>query len=142
MITLPKDASDDAVLNVVRRWLNELAKEDYSAAHSLTYHPAGDHWNADLLRRVIENYGSVDSGPEEGVTFKVTPLEGEHSDDSDVAGRLEIEWFRSRGSEDNPLGTITCDLPLNGEWSDVSAVFNVLSQPDGLALQLMDVRVL
>jgi hypothetical protein len=40
------------------------------------------------------------------------------------------------------LGHAHYDLPLNGAWSDVTATFDILDTPDGLALALNDVHVM
>ena len=126
---LPPDASDSQILDLVRAWADSLATEDYAGALALV--DARPHWTPELLRTVITNYGSVEP-MRDGSTYRVTPIDTAHGGPAprhEVAragGRISV-WF---------------DLPLNGEWSDLTATFDVVRRNDGLSLVLDDVHVM
>jgi hypothetical protein len=126
---LPVNASDSQILDVVRMWAHSLAAEDYAGALALV--DARRHWTPDLLRTVITNYGSVEP-MRDGSTYRVTPL-------GTVRGgpkpRHEVDREGDRIS-------VWFDLPLNGEWSDLTATFDLIPRDGGLALVLDDVHVM
>lgn len=139
MRVLRHDCSDTDVLDAVAEWAALLAEDDYSAAVEFTHrpHPSGSSgdWTPELLRTVIRNYGSVDPWPD-GRTFRVTPLDeatGDRQPDHSV------DWW-DRGAE--IVGSAWFDLPLNGEWSDLTATFEIHRIETGLALVLDQVHVM
>lgn len=125
---LPENASDAEILNAVRAWAALLAAEEYAAAFALV--ECRPHWTPELLRTVIRNYGFVEPMGD-GSTYRVTPLESASGgptplhevDRSD--GRISV-WF---------------DLPLNGEWSDLTATFDLEPRDGKLALVLDHIHV-
>jgi hypothetical protein len=128
-MTLPPDASDSEILDAVRAWADALAAEDYAGA--LTLVDAGPDWTPELLCTVITNYGSVEP-MRDGSTYRVTPLRTAHGGSAP----------RHRVDRDGERTWICFDLPLNGEWSDLTATFDVVRRNDGLSLVLDDVHVL
>ncbi|HEY1341314.1 MAG TPA: hypothetical protein VGF59_27580 [Bryobacteraceae bacterium] len=126
---LPPDAADSQILDAVRAWVVALAAEDYAGALVLV--EAGPHWTPELLRTVIANYGSIEP-MRDGSTYRVTPpgsARGGPPPRHAVAragDRISV-WF---------------DLPLNGEWSDLTATFDVVRRHGGLVLVLDDVHVM
>jgi len=50
-------------------------------------------------------------------------------------------WPRRRARPE-VVGTVEYDLPLNGAWSDLTAIFGLRRLPDGLALELYDIHIL
>src|SRR5262249_51684949 len=125
---LRPEATDDDILGLVRKWCALLAAGDYVAALALI--PGDAHWTPELLKRVITNYGSP-VPRSDGKHFRVTALDtakGERPPDQDV------EWFGDRGE-------VWFDLPLNGQWSDLTATFRIERRSDGIALTLDDVHV-
>ncbi len=141
MILLPINASDEQLLELVRSWATLLANEDYRAAFELTDHDPYYRWTPELIQTVVQNYGSVEPLVDRAM-FKVSPL------DSAVGGptpRQEVQRFenpRRLGGERLPvLGNIWFDLPLNGEWSDLTATFEIQESEDGVSLVLNDIHV-
>jgi hypothetical protein len=101
--------------------------------------PTETGWTPELLARVIGNYGSVESR-DDGKVFAVTP-----SATAVGAGpRFEVTWYGKPvgcgwGSA---VGHARYDLPLNGEWSDVTATFDIIETEEGVAVGLEDVHVM
>lgn len=129
MKRLDPTASDQKILATVEEWVRLLAKDRFSEAYDYLYHEQGDHLTPELVRTLIKNYGWIEPHPS-GVAFKVTPLEGE--------GRAVLMRFE----DERHIGHLIFDLPLNGEWSDVSAIFDLLIVDNALVFQLQDIHVL
>ena len=131
VIRLSRVPGDDELLSAVETWVADLVSSDYSAAISRTEHDPYYGWTADLLRRVIEGYGTPEPHP--GGPFRVT----------DPAAALGCKRARV-GREALPPGAIAVveyDLPLNGEWSDLTATFRVEPRGDATCLVLEEVHV-
>jgi hypothetical protein len=129
MRIMPLNANDGQILDVVREWVELLAAERY--ARAVEFVDPGQVWTPALLRSVIRNYGSVEPR-KDGSTFRVTSIgdakggpSPRHAVDRQ-GGRISV-WF---------------DLPLNGQWSDLTATFQVSETKGGLALVLDDVHVM
>jgi len=126
---LPSDASDSQILDAVRAWANALAAEDYAGALKMI--DARPHWTPELLRTVITNCGSVEP-LRDGSTHRVTPT---GTAPGGPAPRHEVDHAGDRIS-------VWFDLPLDGEWSDLTATFDVVRRDGGLILVLDDVHVM
>jgi hypothetical protein len=141
MITLPANATDEEILDVVRKWASALARQDYEAAFAMTTHDPYYRWTPDLIKAVIQGYGL----PEprwDGKIFQVTPIE------TAVGGpppRHEVEYFEQPRpiSETGQMavGEVWFDLPLNGEWSDLTATFEICRSNDCTVLILNEIHV-
>jgi len=86
------------------------------------------------MKQVINNYGRVD--PREGhgpCTVTAFPVE-------EVNAKIEITWFPPE--DQPPLGYVWYDLPLDGQWSDVTAVFDIWPGDEQLLLELSSIRVM
>jgi hypothetical protein len=129
MRTLPLHATDDEILEVARDVADLLATDRYDDALKLV--DARGHWTPALLRSVIRNYGSVEPRAD-GSAFRVTSLRDARGGPSP---RHEVD--RQRGSV-----YVWFDLPLNGEWSDLTATFEATERDGGLILVLDDVHVM
>jgi hypothetical protein len=96
-------------------------------------------WTPELLAAVIQNYGSVESR-DDGKTFAVTPI----ATAVGAGPRFDVTWFEKPlgyGSGAS-VGHARYDLPLNGQWSDVTASFDIVDTAEGLALALDDVHAM
>lgn len=149
--TLPLDAADQHIRDVVKAWSELLAQEDHEAALSLIP-PASDRWTADKLRRTIDGYGvaSKDEATlallheEHGVKRFVVSSLNDQADfdavrhiDVDRDDPLDVEPGESFGS------VLYTDVPLNGSPSDLTAEFDIVrSGPDALALQFLNLHVM
>ncbi len=138
MIRLRRDAADEQILDAIRAWVELLAQERYEEAFKmLRYHPA-ESWSPELIRTVITNYGFIEPR-EDGATFKVTSPK-DNPEGKDFGG---VQWY---GDDPNRpaeyLGMAAFALPLNGEWSDVTVMFDIVEEDGGLVLELDDIHVL
>jgi hypothetical protein len=132
---LPVGATDDEVLAAVREWAALLAAERYDEAYDFLAHAPGEHWTPALLRAVVENYGSP-APRRDGRRVQVTPIE---TAGGGPAPRHEVD--REAVSPDE-VASVWFDLPLNGEWSDLTALLSVRADGDALVLRLDDLHVM
>jgi len=133
MMTLPLDARDDDILAVVRAWAELLAEERYADALAFVDHR--EHWEPALLRTVIMSYGSP--APCEGHDHRVTPLA---LAGGELKPRHEVDRCDSNAGD--RVGYVWFDLPLDGEWSDLTATFDIECREGRLVLVLDDVHVM
>lgn len=134
MRAFPATASDEELLEAVDEWVELLAQERYGEA--LATFGSREHWTPELLRQVIRGYGFPEPHPS-GTVFRVTSRR-------DAAGKQHYRQV-DRWPDPNLIGAVGIvqyDLPLNGKWSDVTALFDVLSADDLLELRLDDIHVL
>jgi hypothetical protein len=136
---LPSEAPDDQILGLVEEWIDRLAEERYDDALRLV--AARSHWTPDLLRKVVEGYGLAEPHPS-GAAFKVTsPRTARKSSTSPLSQNRRVQrWITPNPA--NAIGIVEYDLPLNGSWSDLTALFDLKLVGSELALELDDVHVL
>ena len=134
METLPRDASDEAIVAAVRRWIGLLAADDAEAAVRYLYQGEGAGSlaaSASSLRACVARYEPGE--PLRQAPARVTPAE--------TAGGpfdpLEEVFRRDDGT---PV-SVDFAIPINGEWSELVAFFDLVTVPDGLALTLRDAYV-
>lgn len=140
MIRLPPNANDEQILEVARNWIELLAADKYDEAlnifRSTDY--AGD-WTPELLKTVISYYGSLEPY-NSGEIFKVSSLTKE------ISGKpyqFRVEWFEFDEQRSSDfLGSVLFDLPLNDEWSDLTAIFDIFDGSGGLVFELDIIHVL
>jgi hypothetical protein len=119
MIFVPRNASDEQVLDIVREWIDVLTKEDYEAVfaavgYSLSFGEPG----AECIRKEIKKYRSPEYflGVEE---FTVTDWRTAHGGNPTPAQK--VTWYKPNSTR--LAGAVVFDLPLNGQWSDLTADF-------------------
>jgi hypothetical protein len=132
------NVADEEILNLVRQWCSFLAEEQYQKAYDLCSHPPDEHWSSTLIETVISNYGSVEPR-RDGKRFKVTSLE---TATGNLIPTHEVDRFENPTRADDVIGIIWFDLPLNGEWSDLTATFDIKKLGDNLVLVLDDIHVM
>jgi hypothetical protein len=119
MVFIPRKATDEEILTIVRQWVEVLATEDYAKvfaelSYLMAYNCPGDK----AICRQIKNYRSPEFYP--NVTdFKVTnwrTTKGGNPNPSRYVTRYKIDSTKLAGA-------IGFDLPLNGKWSDLTADF-------------------
>jgi hypothetical protein len=136
--TVISERTNDAVRSAIERWVRLLGDLRFYDAMAMLA-PSKD-WTAELLATVIRNYGFIEPLAS-GRTFAVTPIESAVGE----GPRFEVTWFDTgveRRPDDARVGFADYDLPLNDEWSDVTATFDIVDSADGLVLWLDDVRVM
>lgn len=119
MVAIPKTATDEDILSVVRQWVEVLASKDYDVFFSaLGYACSMGRPGTECIQSAIDSYRSPRFFP--GTErFNVT------------------DWRTANGGNPRPLhvvtrykpnaegmaGAVDFDLPLNGRWSDLNASF-------------------
>jgi hypothetical protein len=141
MIRLSRNATDQEILDVVRQWVSALAREDFGAAYGMTYHDSDETWTPQLMRAAVTQYGNPEP-PENWGSYHVTPWETARVDD--FQPRHEVTWFGERGAVPSSpvLGYVWFDLPLDGQWSDLTATFDIVMLDNELALRLDEMHVM
>jgi len=132
-VTLPANPTDDEILRIVEDWVSDLERGDYKAAFSRTAHDPYYCWTPDLIRDVVAGYGSPEPHPS-GEVFRVTSR-------ATARGRAHYREIDRQVVPPGAIAAVRHDLPLNGEWSDLTATFRVESRADGAALILEEIHV-
>jgi hypothetical protein len=116
---VPRDATNEQVIDIARHWIDVLARGDYEGVFAaLGYVLAYGESGAVAMREAVQSYRWESSFP--GVTeFAVTSWKT--ATGGNPSPRLEVVRYV-------PLshalrGAVSVDLPLNGQWSDLTADF-------------------
>lgn len=115
-----------------------LAAQDYVGAAALLT-PAGNErdWPPPLVEEVISAYEA--SG---GISpFRVTSPTSATEEAGAARHSHVTRWPQPRARAE-VLGTVEYDLPTNGVWSGLTAIFWLRRMPEGLALELYDIHIL
>ncbi|GAA3850044.1 hypothetical protein [Streptomyces sedi] len=133
MHTLAPGASDEEILDAVFEWVRLLAVDDHAAANTfLAPHPDPRYrLTPEELRACIANYGAGE--PVHGRTTRVTSPD---TATGDHPTRTQI-W-----REDGMLPRVEIALPLNGVWSDLTAILDIQEDAGRWVLTLEQVHVL
>lgn len=140
MIILPLNALEEQILEVARKWTDALSREDYEAAFAMTDHNPYYEWTPELMKAVVQGYGLPDPR-RDGKIFRVTPIES-------ASGHLplhEVTYFEEprlvNDTGQMVIGEVWFDLPLNGEWSDLTATFEIRRNKEHIVLVLNEIHV-
>ena len=122
MIYVPRDASDQQVLDIVRGWIDVLAKEDYEGVFAeLGYAVSFGEPGGECIRKAIKRYRSPEyySGIEDFVVTDWRKALG-----GNPSPNCSVRWFKPNDIGGVGIrGVVSFDLPLNGRWSDLTADF-------------------
>jgi hypothetical protein len=128
-------AKDDEILAVASDWAEALAAEDYKRAYGMTAHDPYYAWSPELTQQVIEGYGLPEKHP--AGPYKVTPPK-------DARGgrqpRHELDRYE-KPAPDGAIGTVLFDLPLNNQWSNLTATFRIYPTCNELVACLNEIHV-
>ena len=141
MIQLPASASDDDILNAIRDWIEVLAEDNFEAGYAMLRHSPDEPWTPEFLRIWISNYGWHDP-MKDGSTFQVTSWETATRTPSSPQKQYTAVEHYSLPAVNGAMGYVHFDLPLNGSWSDLTAIFSFFNVEGFIVLQLDDVHVL
>lgn len=125
--------SDDEILTCVDEWVDDLQKQDYQAAYARTEHDPYYAWTPELIRAVIQGYG-LPEPRRDGKIFLVSDRKKARG----TKGRREVDREDVRPPA---IAEVWYDLPLNGEWSDLTATFRVERRNNGCVLVLQEIHV-
>lgn len=139
MKTLPASATDEQILQVAREWAEALARDDYQEAFDMTAHDPYHGWTPVLMRTVVQNYGSIEPLAD-GSIYRVTAL-GTAEGGSTPRHEVNRRSADVDAHETQEIGSIWFDLPLDGEWSDLTATFEIRSNGNALHLVLNETHV-
>ncbi|CUR47582.1 hypothetical protein BN2364_3141 [Alloalcanivorax xenomutans] len=121
-------------MGVVETWVKYLARGDYAGAYALTDHDPYYGWTPELIRKVIAGYG-LPMEHADGVVYRVTSP-------GDAVGSPGEKSVERVSGHERLVGFLYYDLPLNGEWSDLTASFRLESVDDTLNIILEEIHVL
>jgi hypothetical protein len=129
---LPEDPGDDEILRAVEDWIDDLARGDYESAFSRTGHDRYYGWTPKLMQAVVEGYGHPEPDPRGA--FRVTSR-------CMAQGRPAQRQVERHNLPRGAIAEVRYDLPLNGEWSDLTATFRVEPRAEGTELVLEEIHV-
>jgi hypothetical protein len=119
MILIPQNATNEEILDTIRKWVDVLAAEDYETVVAELGFLTGSYSSpAECLRAQIKRYVSPEYFP--GVTdFVVTDWRTAHGGNPKPLST--VTWFNPNSV--GLRGAVSFDLPINGKWSDLTADF-------------------
>lgn len=139
MVRLSKDATDEQILDVLRDWIELLAQDKYNEAFEMFRYGENSGWTPEHIRTWINNCTAWEPW-DTGEVFKVTSLK------EPISGKsynCDVNWWDSPPPNCKECkGVVYFDLPLNGEWSDITAMFDIIELDDCLILELDDIHIL
>lgn len=140
MIKIPKETLDrsKAVIEWMEEWLSKISRHDLLGAFDMTITNSENPLTPVVLEGLIRGYGSLDTRDEQ--LWITDPSKKElHTG----LHRRSVAWFADRElARLNPVGSAVYFVPLNYEWSDVQAVFDIMDLEDGWGLELVQFGVL
>lgn len=133
MFTLPAISTDQELLEKLETyWVRALASETYAEACDMLVNQ--EEWPPSLLKTLINNHGILPPPRNEVVNIVTEPQEASGKPHHYVS---RGEWE----TEENFIGCLCYDLPLNGAWSNLSAVFTLCVTDDILSFRLDGIEV-
>lgn len=139
MQVLPTNASDAMILDLVYQWVNLIATEQIEEAQALlSTQTAITQWTPELIQELIAAYEFPNHSASE-LPARITPIATARIDD--ISPRHTIDRWQSPDAS-GIVGSVEFDLPINGVWSDLTALFWIKQYPEGIALELNDIHVL
>jgi hypothetical protein len=141
MIKLPLISDNENVLSAVRNWVNYLAQEQYVKAMELLFQTEDyRYWTPTLVEELISSYNPPEFKDATSVS-RVTLIDSTKV--FDIKPSYEVKWYEFENRKNGDIvGYVHFDLPINGIWSDLTALFNVRKDVDFLTLELEDIHVL
>lgn len=129
--------------NEIHFWFDLLADKKYREAYEFTLHDPYYQWTPDLLEQVINGYGlPYENGSPKYIVTKWTTATSIANHNYNKG----ITLFDKSRSHSNAnfveIGEIYYDLPLNGEWSDLTVTFKILQSDDFSTLELNELHVM
>lgn len=148
MRTVPMNASDEAILEVLEEWTELLAAEDYAGALALLPPDPDQNWTPALLESDVYGYGLPGLTRKEAAEqfgsadYKITSLRA-------CADREEIVRAPDVGrlvpkTLPNVVGMVHYEgVPLNGRRSDLTGIFYLVKVSEGeMTLRFHDLHVM
>lgn len=140
MKKIPLHASEEVLIKAVEEWVDLLVAKKFQEALDFIYPIPYPEWNAGYLERWIGNYGfdqPLKDGSKVEITSRVDAKGNQYSREYepcdphiDEATGLEV------------VGMVFYDVPLDGEWSDLTAQFQVCELKGELVLDMHGLHVM
>jgi len=156
LISVTKDSSE--AFAFCESWLDCLIRRDFAAACDLIVRDGHYQWTPELIERLVTNYGHTEplrsgrrcsvSAPDLAIgTPSLSRLRVADDDDvytGEVHSRypFAVYWFLDGPSRKGAVGWIHLDYPLDGEWSDLSSIFDIVPRSGQYALDLERIEVM
>jgi len=121
------------VINLIEKWVADLANEDYDSAYNRTSQDPYYRWTPELMKSVINGYGLPEPHPSSEV-FKVTSI-------TNAKGENRRQKVEPGKYNDNRIGYVHYDWPLNGKWSDLIASYRLEKQGNELTVIFETIHV-
>jgi hypothetical protein len=97
-------------------------------------------WTPALVEELISSYGPPEGGDDDSTSRVTTPGSAQVYD---IKPDHLVDWYGPESkAEGDVVGVVHFDLPINGIWSDLTAIFNIKKWCDSLSLELEDIHVL
>ena len=133
---IPETSNPDQLLAVIRDWFRLLAADRWDEASAMVDEPNGygNRWTPLDIRQAL------DLAYAPGCRYRTEHPEGPQVSDPDATAGVphaSIVTF-----QDGSGFSAEHDVPLNGAWSDLTAQFEFLRRPGGLAFIVHDLHVL
>ncbi len=142
MKRLAEFANEEMILRAVEEWVDLLVEKRFQDALDFLHPRNYMGFTAESLENWISNYGSHEPR-EDGRVMEVTPRHAatgkRYNCDYD---RCYPDAGEGAGVVLDAVGYVDYDLPLNGEWSDLTAQFFVCKYEHVLVLDLVGLRVM
>ncbi len=116
------NSAEEQLFDLVLQWLDFLAAGDFERAYQCTLHRSYFGWSSARLRKWIEGYGWHEPNPRG--PFRVSDRRAARK----VLHTADI-YFTDRPynlSSGSVIGSLEHAIPLNGEWSDLVAQFEIV----------------
>ena len=136
LVNTPVDATDAQLLDAVRGWVELLAQGRYDEASSQILLRSA--WSAEKIREAIEQ-GSNTKRQGEKMPPRVTSPAAANGPPPDHA----VERNTSRREPDGTIvvGYLDFRLPLDGAWTPLAVIFELVERDSKLVFRLDDIRV-
>ena len=130
------DSPEQDILAFVKHWMKLLAEDRLDEACRLLDEPNdyGMVWTPDMIRELVADTFSPDT-----IFYKFHPEGPIFTDPYELEEQSDREVYRS---EDGTTYYFDYDIPLNHEWSDLTAQFEFRKRSNGLAAVLHDLHVM
>ena len=156
LISTNRDA--DEVFAFCESWISCLCERDYSAACDMIVPDGHYRWTPELIETLITHYGHTEplrsgrrclvSWPDSASGVPSLSRLRVADDDDTCSGQVHsrypfaVYWFLDGPSRKGALGWVHIDYPLDGEWSDLSSIFDIVPRSGQLAFDLERIEVM
>ena len=136
MIDISPELPEQSILAFVKEWMKLLADGRLEEACAVLDEPNcwGINWTPSLIRETISTTFSPDTA-----FYEPHPEGPIFTDPFQLEEQKDIEAIEF---EDGSGYAFDYSVPLNGEWSDLTAQFEFLERPNGYAVVLHDLHML